>query len=104
MVLVMLLVAQHLNTWAAVGTRVPLMYKPVLLTQSLLHPPGASTAVQVIEVLPAKLPRIMLHPLVVALQPALHPRNMLFEAVVLLKPAHNPENKLLVPVLLLQPA
>ena len=72
----MLLVLQHLNTAAAVGTRLPLMYRPVALTHKRLTPPGANTAVQVMVVLPKKLPSMMLQPLVVAQQPALQPRNM----------------------------
>ena len=77
----MLLVLQHLNTAAAVGTRLPLTYKPVELTHNLFVPPGAMTTVLVKVVVPKKLPNMMLSPPVVTQQPALQPMNMLLQAV-----------------------
>ena len=87
-------VPQTLNAAAAVDTRLPLMYKPVEFTHSLLVPPGAMTTVLVKVVVPKKLPNMMLLSPVVTQQPAKQPRNMLFEAVVLQTPAHRPANKL----------
>ena len=65
----------------------PLTNRPVALTHKRLQPPGAKIAVQVIEASPQKPPRMMLHPLVVALRPALQPMNMFSQAVVLHPPA-----------------
>jgi hypothetical protein len=82
--LVMLLVLQHLNTAAAVGTRLPLMYKPVALTHKRLHPPGARITVEVSAAVPWKLvPIMMLHPPVVTQVPELLPMNMFWQAVLL---------------------
>ena len=83
-VLVMLLVLQHLNTAAAVGTMLPLMYRPVLFTHSLLQPPGARITVEVSAAVPVKLvPIMMLHPPVVTQQPEQLPMNMFWSAVLL---------------------
>ena len=100
----MLLVAQHLNTAAAVGTRLPLTNRPVELTHNLFVPPGANTTVLVSVVVPRKLPSMMFESPVVTQQPAKQPRNMLFEAVVFSRPAHRPANKLLLPVVFSRPA
>jgi hypothetical protein len=75
--LTMLVVLQTLNALAPPPPiRLPLMYKPVLLTHNLLVPPGAMTTVLVSVVVPRKVPRMMFDPPVVTQQPALQPMNM----------------------------
>jgi len=82
----MLLVLQTLNTLAP-PTKLPLMYRPVEFTHSLVQPPGASIAVDVNVVVPTAPPKMMLQLPVVTAQPAQLPRNMFWTAVVLQRPA-----------------
>ena len=99
-----LVLLHNRNTGTEDVNCVPLINRPVELTQSLLVPPGAMTTVLVSVVVPRKLPRMMLSPPVVTQQPALQPRNMLLQAVVLQTPAWRPMNTLSVPVVLSRPA
>ena len=95
-----LLVAQHLNTAAAVGTMLPFTYKPVAFTHNLAQAPAEIITVLHKPAEPTAEPMMVFWQPVVTAQPAKQPRNMLFEAVVLQNPAHWPANKLSEPVVL----